>query len=108
MCYERQGGLVIGHRRHVGEVPFFAPETCQRGASRWTPVADAATGGAALSWAAMILTALLSLGFPKPPDYSVLSRRLASLKSDEVRVRAVLAMASLRETTTWHGSSSSP
>ena len=56
----------------------------------------------------MILAALLSLGFPKPPDYSVLSRRLASLKSDEVRVRAVLAMASLRETTTWHGSSSSP
>ena len=56
----------------------------------------------------MILTALLPLGFPKPPDYSVLSRRLTSLKSDEVRVRAVLAMASLRETTTWHGSSSSP
>ena len=58
--------------------------------------------------AAMILTALLSLGFPKPPDYSVLSRRLASLKSDEVRVRAVLAMDSLRETTAWQGSSSSP
>ena len=34
--------------------------------------------------AAMIPAALLSLGFPKPPDYSVLSRRLLSLQSDEV------------------------
>ena len=32
----------------------------------------------------MIPAALLSLGFPKPPDYSVLSRRLLSLQSDEV------------------------
>ena len=38
----------------------------------------------------MILTALLSLGFPKPPDYSVLSRRLASLKSDEATVTCLL------------------
>ena len=35
--------------------------------------------------AAMLSAALLSLGFPKPPDYSVLSRRLSSLQSNEVR-----------------------
>jgi len=41
--------------------------------------------------AAMLPAALLSLGFPKPPDYSVLSRRLSSLQSDEVCAGSVCA-----------------
>ena len=39
----------------------------------------------------MLPAALLSLGFPKPPDYSVLSRRLSSLQSDEVCAGSVCA-----------------
>ena len=38
----------------------------------------------------MVPAALLALGFPKPPDYSVLSRRLSSLQSDESAVSCLL------------------
>ena len=56
--------------------------------------------------AAMLPAALLALGFPKPPDYSVLSRRLSSLQSDEVRVWAALVVGSCVVCeTTWYGSS---